>query len=355
MDRKATFDITALRLQDYTPRPEVVLPQTQVHTSAVPSIDVHNHLGRWLTEGHEWMYPDPSVVLERMDATGIRTMVNLDGMWDEELETNLDRYDRAYPGRFLTFCQLDWSLLAEQDGVGRLLTSLEDSHRRGARGVKVWKNLGLEVCDASGALVLPDDPRVVAVLGRAGELGLPVLIHVADPKAFFRPLDGCNERIEELSENPSWWFGEPEKYPSFERLLKALSTLVRATSTTTYIGAHVGCCAEDLDWVEELLATAPNFHVDIAGRIAELGRQPRRFRALVERFPDRVLFGSDLFPLVAADVRTAFRFLETEDESFSYTTEAVPPQGRWPISGAGLTAPHLERVYATNAGRVLGI
>ena len=53
--------------------------------------------------------------------------------------------------------------------------------------------------DEQGRLLLPDDPRLDPVWAAAAEHGLPVLIHVADPIAFFEPIDRFNERIEELA------------------------------------------------------------------------------------------------------------------------------------------------------------
>ena len=341
-----------LRLADWTPRSRLTAARTPVERTCVPAVDVHNHLGRWLTDG-EWCAPDVGALLTLMDSTGLATVVNLDGMWGDELEANLDRYDRAHPGRFLTFCQIDWSLLALPGGEEAISDQLRDSAVRGARGVKVWKNLGLEVRDTTGALVLPDDPRVVRILGLAGELGLPVLIHVADPKAFFDPLDAYNERVDELLTQPDWSFADDARFPTFDRLLDALAALLAATPGTQYIGAHVGCVAEDLDRVECLLRAAPNLVVDLGGRLAEIGRQPRRFARLVADFPDRVLFGTDAFPLSADQVRRYVRFLETTDESFDYASDPVPPQGRWTISGAGLPQDLLERVYSGNARRVL--
>ena len=133
---------------------------TTVGRAAVPAVDVHNHLGRWLTDG-QWCTADVDALLATMDAAGVETVVNLDGLWGDELEANLDRYDRAHPDRFLTFCQVEWALLAQRDGERRAQEQLRDSARRGARGVKVWKDLGLHVRDDTGALVLPDDPRVI--------------------------------------------------------------------------------------------------------------------------------------------------------------------------------------------------
>lgn len=346
--------LARLELRDWTPRSRARVSESTVPRSALPCIDVHNHLGRWLSEG-EWMIDSVGDLIELMDSHNVETVVNLDGMWGDELDDNLDRYDRAHPGRFLTFCQLDWSLLSESDGADRLVASLEDSARRGARGIKVWKSLGLTYRDENG-LVLPDDERVITVLRRAGELRLPVLIHVADPIAFFDPVDAHNERLDELRGARDWWFGDSDRFPTFDRLLAALRTLVLACPETSFIGAHAGCAAEDLDLVEGLLDDAPNFALDIAGRMAELGRQPRRFRALIERHPDRVLFGTDIYPATAEYYELYFRFLETADEAFEYAPgEPVPPQGRWAVSALDLPREHLEAIYRGNATRILGL
>jgi predicted TIM-barrel fold metal-dependent hydrolase len=349
-------DLTALPLAEWKPRSSLTAAVTRVDRPAFAAIDIHNHLGRWLSADGGWMIDDVAGFVASLDALGVETVVNLDGMWGDELSENLDRYDHAHPGRFATFCQLDWDALGQADGADILEASLRDSASRGARGVKVWKNLGLRVRDATGALVSPDDERVVHLMRVAGELGLPVLIHTADPKAFFEPLDARNERVDELLEQPDWWFGDRSLFPTFAQLLAAHAALVIACPSTQFVGAHAGCAAEDLDLVESLLLRAPNYSIDIAGRMAELGRQPRRFRALVGRFPDRVLFGTDIYPATAEQYRLHYRFLETADEAFEYAPDAeIPPQGRWTVSGLHLDRDTLRAVYRDNARRLLSL
>jgi predicted TIM-barrel fold metal-dependent hydrolase len=92
--------------------------------------------------------------------------------------------------------------------------------------------------------------------------------------------------------------------------------------------------------------------VDIAARLAELGRQPYTAREFFVRHADRILFGVDMAP-DPDEYAIHYRFLETFDESFDYGTDPVPGQGRWQIHGIGLPHDVLRRVYRDNARRVL--
>jgi predicted TIM-barrel fold metal-dependent hydrolase len=314
----------------------------------VPIIDAHTHLGRWLSS--DWAVADVGALLATMDACGVAAIVNLDGMGGDELEACLDRYDRAHPDRFATFQQWDRALFAAGDWRG-LGSQVADGLRRGARGLKVWKDLGLHLRDDRGALVMPDDDRLDPVWDAMASAGRPVVIHVADPVAFFEPLDERNERLEELLANPDWWFGDRDRFPRFETILEALEALIARRPDVTFIGAHVLCCAEDLAWVSRVLDTYPNARADVAARLAELGRVPREARALIERHADRVLFGTDAAPPDPAVYAVHRRWFETADEHFAYDPESeeVPTQGRWAISGLDLPAEVLARVYAGNA------
>jgi predicted TIM-barrel fold metal-dependent hydrolase len=342
-----------LPLRAFRPRPALRRPEHVVPRAALPAVDAHNHLGRWLV-ADGWAAPDVEELLETMAATNVSGVVNLDGRWGKELEANLDRYDRPHPGRFATFCHVDWREATAAPGFGeRLAASLRESVDVGARGLKVWKDLGLYVRDHDGALLMPDDDRIAPVWRTAAELGVPVLIHVADPIAFFEPVDATNERLEELLEHPDWWYGDRSRFPSFDVVMAAFERLVRANPDTTFIGAHAGCAADDLGWLERMLETTSNLHADIAARIPELGRRPRTTRRLMLRFPDRFLFGTDVFPPDAATYATAFRFLETADEHFPYETDGSQPEGRWAIEGLDLPDEVLRAVYSGNARRLI--
>jgi predicted TIM-barrel fold metal-dependent hydrolase len=341
-----------IKLRDYLPRAAVRRQLTDVPRARVPAVDAHNHLGRWLTE--DWASIDVRSLIEVMESCNVETIVNLDGMWGDELDANLDRFDRSHPERFVTFAQWDRGLFA-RDGWSELSDLVADTARRGARGLKVWKDLGLHLRDGRGELVMPDDERLDPVWDTCAGAGLPVTIHVGDPVAFFEPLDRYNERLEELLIHPDWWFGDRSRFPPFDRIMESLESLIARRPDVTFIGAHVLCCAEDLAWVGRILDAYPNAHADIGARIAELGRIPRATRELIVRHADRFLFGTDLFPPEASIYATHFRFLETADEHFPYDPwdDQPPTEGRWAIGGLDLPDDVLARVYAGNAHRLI--
>jgi predicted TIM-barrel fold metal-dependent hydrolase len=246
--------------------------------------------------------------------------------------------------------------------VSGIIDVLGDSARAGAAGLKVWKDLGLHVLDSDGDLVMPDDSRLFDVWEAAGELGLPVWWHVADPVAFFKPVDGRNENYELLLARPDWVFSGPA-FPTFDRLIQSLETVVASHPGTTFVAVHGGCYAENLAWVGRMLDDYPNLNIDIAARIAQLGRQPRAARELIMRHPSRVLFGSDELPPTgsgyagdahyARQYRRHFQFLESADEGFAHSDEDPPSMGRWTISGLDLPDDVLRAVYSGNAARLL--
>ena len=339
-------------LEEFRPRPTLVRRVTAIEKPRFPVIDAHNHLGDEFGGG--WIHRPLSELLDVLDKAGVIAYVDLDGGWGEAvLQAHLEKLKPGAPERFRVFGGVDWSAWPEKgDGFGEWAAGrLRLQSAWGAEGLKVWKPFGLQVRDHLGQLVKVDDPRLDPIWATAGELSLPVIIHVGDPVAFFEPLDEQNERWEELQAHPDWRFPSPP-FPSFMSIMDGLANLVARYPSTTFIGAHVGCYAENLGWVSALMERCPNFYVDISARLGELGRQPYTARRFFLEHPDRILFGSDFGPDLET-YRLMYRFLETDDEYFNYNVPEVPLQGRWYVCGLYLPDEVLEKVYLGNAERVI--
>lgn len=340
-----------MELTRYKPKSKLVTSETHVDLPKFPVIDAHNHLGHFGGDAINRLSLDQ--LCAQLDEAGVSHYIDLDGGWGEEILRQHIDFLAPRAERFQVFGGVDWSRWAELGDAFPEFAArrLEVQKSWGASGLKIWKPFGLQVRDPNGILIKVNDPRLDPVWETAGRLGLPIIIHVADPVAFFDPIDETNERWEELGEHPDWAFTSPP-YPPFLDILNGLAGLVLRHPETTFIGAHVGCYAENLAWVSNLLERAPNFYVDISGRTGELGRQPYTARKFFLRHADRILFGLDEGPSVDG-YRLVYRFLESDDEYFNYNTSEVPGQGRWYVYGLYLPDDVLAKVYRENALRLL--
>jgi predicted TIM-barrel fold metal-dependent hydrolase len=328
-----------LPLGEFQPQSTLVTVEHHVERAKFPAIDYHNHLDAL----------NPADVLGVMDACGIERMVNITMKTGDEAIAMIHKWSSADARRFATIGWMDWSDVASDHFVRATLERLERLVEHGARGIKFWKDLGLTVRDAKGNLLRVDDERLAPIFDKAAELGIPVMFHIADPDAFFLPVDGRNERYEELAAHPDWSFFGTQF--SKKELLDQRDRVIARHPKTAFVAAHVAECGENLARANKLLEDHPNVMLDISARASELGRQPYSSRALFLRFPDRILFGADLVPEESM-YRLYFRFLETADEYFDYPSHASR-QGRWQIQGLYLPDDVLRKVYRDNALRLL--
>jgi predicted TIM-barrel fold metal-dependent hydrolase len=334
-----------LLLRDFHPRSMLHVPVHTVERAKYGVWDVHNHVDDAAGIGER--IPVDQVV-KTMDATNVQKVVILTGGWGHALQAVLDKTVKPYPDRFIVFTQMDWSKVNDPNFSQEMVAQLDDAVRRGARGLKILKDLGLGVRDANGKFLRVDDPRLDPVWEECGRLGIPVFIHVTDPEAFFTPVDGTNERYEELKQNPSWSF-YGHGFPSKQEILEERNRIVERHPRTTFVALHVANWPENLDAVSGWLDRYPNMMVEFGAREAELGRQPRRAEKFFEDYQDRIMFGTDSDPLVGM-YQNYFRWLETKDDYFEYW--GSPGQGRWAIYGMGLSDVILKKVYQSNAERV---
>jgi predicted TIM-barrel fold metal-dependent hydrolase len=328
-----------LPLSQFQPQSTLVTAEHPVERARFPVIDYHNHLDAL----------DPVEILRIMNACGIERVVNITMKTGEEAIRMIDKFRSVDAERFATIGWMDWSGVEKNDFVQVTFDRLERLVEHGAKGIKFWKNLGLSVRDRTGNLLRVDDERLAPIFDKAAELSIPVMFHIADPDAFFLPVDGLNERFEELAAHPDWSFHGSQF--SKKELLDQRDRVIARHPKTTFVAAHVAECGEHLARAAHLLENHPNVLLDISARASELGRQPYSARALFLRFPDRILFGSDLVPEESM-YRLYFRFLETADEYFDYPSHASR-QGRWQIHGIYLPDEVLRKVYRENALRLL--
>jgi predicted TIM-barrel fold metal-dependent hydrolase len=322
----------------------MVVHRTTIIKAKYPVIDIHNHLGR---------LENTAKYLQEMDKVGVWKVVSLDGRSAKDFyKEHLQASQKASHERLLVFFAPDWSKIDEPDFGRKEAEKLESAVKMGVKGVKIFKSLGLTAKDKTGKIIPVDDPRIDPIWAKCGELGIPIVIHVSDPKAFFTPLDRFNERYDELATHPSWSF-YGNQFPPKEEIIAQRNRVIARHPKTIFIGAHVGNLPEDLGTVSSWLDKYSNFHVEISARISELGRQPYTARKFFIKYQDRIMFGSDTPPDVEA-YRVYYRFLETNDE---YIDPAASHhlQGRWMIYGVYLPDQVLEKIYNKNALKIFGM
>jgi len=353
-----------LLLKDWQPKSTLVLDGHIPEKAKYPAINVHAHLGYGVKRSpnvdHKIVralnHSELSLSFKRlrrryridevikiMDACNVEKVVDLDGV------PPIKEYTKIYkdfPDRIIVFYILSFEDIDDPKYGEKRAAELEEAVSQGARGLKVFKELGLKIRDKTGKLVPVDDPRFDPIWEKAGELGIPVLIHTSDPAAFFLPVDRFNPRYVTLKySRPDWSFYGPE-FPGKMELLKQRNNVIERHPKTIFIGAHHGNYPENLGYVASLLDKYDNFYVEFSARLTPLGLQPYTARRHFIKYQDRILFGTDGCP-DETQYRTYFRFLETDDDYFDGR-----PRGER-IYGINLPDDVLEKIYRKNAEKVI--
>ncbi len=331
-----------MEFEDYDPPSTMVVPEHHVTKAKFPFVDIHNHQFRMPTM-------DLTELVSEMDKLNMAVLTNLSGRGrgsTDHLENSIKNVKDNYPNRFLVFTNVDFSGIDDADWTKRTVKQLEDDVKRGAVGLKIYKSLGMFNKDSKGNRIKIDDPRIDPVWAKCGELGIPVLIHSADPKPFWQPFDNQNERWLELKTRPG---RRHDNDPvSWETIIAEQHNIFKKNPKTKFINAHMGWYANDLNQLGELMDQFPNMYTEIGAIIAELGRQPRAAKAFITKYQDRVLFGKDSW--VPDEYETYFRVLETEDEYFPYHKRY---HAFWKMYGIGLPDDVLKKVYYKNAIKLI--
>ncbi|WP_297691991.1 amidohydrolase family protein, partial [uncultured Eudoraea sp.] len=273
--------------------------------------------------------------------------VNLSGGSGEGLRNMMDNINRNYPNRFVVFANVNFNGVGNPDWAENAVKQLEEDVKNGAKGLKIYKSLGLRNKDIDGNRITIDDRRLDPIWAKCGELGIPVLIHAADPKSFWDPMDSSNERWLELKTRPRRKRSANNPAP-WEQIIEEQHNMFKNHPQTKFINAHMGWYANNLQKLAELMEEMPNMYVGIGAVIAELGRQPRNARNFFIKYQDRILFGKDSYQ--PKEFPTYFRVLETADEYFPYYKKY---HAFWAMYGLDLPDEVLKKVYYKNAIKLL--
>lgn len=344
---------SVLQVEEYDPKSTLIVPENILTKAKYPFVDVHSHQWDMSKENLE-------KIAAEMDKMNMAVMVNLSGrgfvrlpeggfgLRDKDfMYTSIKTSDENFPGRFITFTNIDFNNIDDNDWAERTIKQLEEDVKNGAKGLKIYKNLGMDLKDSKGERIPVDDQRIDPVWQKCAELGIPVLIHTADPAQFWEPWNRDNERWFELKERPERR-RDPDKYPPFEQIINEQLNLFRNHPETIFINAHLGWFGNDLAHLGKLLDEIPNVYTEIGAVLAELGRQPRFARQWMIKYQDRVLFGKDSWN--PEEYHVYFRVLETEDEYFDYYRKR---HAFWKMYGLNLPDEVLKKLYYKNALRIL--
>ena len=334
-------------IEEYSPISSLVVPKNPVNKAKFPFIDVHSH--QW-----DMSVNDLSGLVNEMDSLNMKFMINLSGsgfatflgkqtLMDLNLEKSLENVKKNYPKRFGVFVNLKFDNIDDENYAETTAQILRDAVNKGAIGLKIYKNLGLDLKDSKSERVKVDDKRLSVVWETCADLNIPVLIHSGEPSPFFDPIDKFNERFLHARQKPKS-FRPRDKYPSFQTVMNEQYNMFKNNPRTIFINAHMGWMANDLDKLRKHLDSLPNVYTEIGAVIGELGRQPRHARKFFIDYQDRILFGKDSYKKSEFDVY--FRVLQTDDEYFDYYRKR---HGLWKMYGLNLPDNVLKKVYYKNA------
>ena len=339
-----------MSFEEYDPISTLVVPEHQITKAKYPFIDIHNHQGNMPNQ-------DLSYLLKQMDSLNMKFMVNLSGKGfqrnatresgTEFLIQSANAGREKTNNRVVVFTNLNFNDIDNPNWSSETVKALEKEVKAGAMGLKIYKDLGLEVKDSNGNRLATNDPRLDPIWAKCGELNIPVLIHTGEPISFFDTHDKTNERWLELKQFPSR--ARPStKYPSWKIVMEEQRDIIKKHPKTKFISAHLAWLGNNLSELGRLLDTYPNMYTEIGAVIHELGRQPKNARQFMIKYQDRVLFGKDIW--TTSEYYTYFRLLETADEYFPYYRRR---HAFWRIYGLDLPDEVLKKVYYKNALHLL--
>ena len=337
---KPKSPVDTLLLKDYRPRSIYKIPVTQIAKAKFPIIDMHSHpYPKSDAEIDTW--------LKNMDAVNVEKTMILTMSTGKEFDSLYAKYS-PHPDRFEVWCGLDFTGYDQPTFPNSAIKELQRCKDAGAKGIGEIhdKGQGLRSGKSSAPKMHPDDPRMDALWDKAGELHMPVSLHVADPIWMYQTMDKHNDGLMNAVE---WRLDNQPNIVNLPGMVEILERTAARHRNTTFVACHFANCDYDLSRLGEAFDRNPNLYADISARYAETAPIPRFASQFYAKYSDRLVYGTDM-GFEQDMYRVTFRILESQDEHF-YETDQF--NYHWPLYGLGLSDEILQQVYHNNAAKLL--
>jgi predicted TIM-barrel fold metal-dependent hydrolase len=318
--------------------------------AAFEPIDTHTHVRR--------VDPGFNAMLDRLQVHLLDILIVNDrdpeqnNLRDERREA--EAFTRSRNGRAALCTTFDPYRFNDPGFATSAIKDLDDDFANGAIAVKLWKNVGMEIKDAKGKYILPDDPVLTPIYNDIAARNKTLIAHIAGPDSGWAPPNPASPDYSYYAESPEWYmFGKPN-LPSKEKILAARDHVLDQHPNLRVVGAHLGSLESNFPSLEDHLDRYPNFAVDVAGRLPYLALLPRNQAiSFILKYQDRLIYATDL-ELHDSDSAVArmrfwedtyareFRFLSTNDTVQFETVK---------VQGLALPNSVLRKIYHDNAVR----
>ena len=338
-DQSTASPVETILLKDFNPTVVDHLQITPVDRAKYDIIDMH---------AHDYAANEEEIAqwCKTMDEVGVLNTAIMHCSWiGRPFEEYVEAYG-PYKDHFKFWCCFDYTDMSEE-GIQKACETLARCKEMGAVGVGELGDKGegdTYARPGDGTGIHIDDARIQPLIRKAGELKMPISIHIAEPYWMYLPMDETNDGLV----NAVTWHVDTTNCYGYDQLMKSFENAVKANPGTIFIACHYLNMNHDLPRLGKLLDDCPNLYFDISARVAESAHTPRTTREFLIKYQDRVLFGTDN-GMDAQMYRNIFRVLETSDEHFY-----IPDYGyHWALSGFDLPDKVLKKLYHDNAERIL--
>lgn len=321
----------------------------------VEKIDAHVHLKTWETEFAE----RAKAIRMRFLSIAVHSSDPAEMHLRQETAYHQQKETPSQVAMIASFPLRGWD---EPEWVDKTIDLIDRAKARGARGIKVWKDIGMEFRDAKGSLIMVNHPQLHPVIQHIAKNNMVLIGHLGEPKNCWLPIAEMTVKNDQsyFQRHPEYHMYLHPELPSYEDQIRARDALLVEHPNLRFIGAHFGSLEWSVDALAEFLNRFPKAFVDTAARMGQLQYQSRenhdRVRQFLIDYQDRIVYGTDTS--LAAPVNAEASFQATvrrwrRDWRYFCTEEELSvPELDGPVKGLQLPRKVIDKIYSTNIRRL---